>query len=56
MTANKILKKGTWEEVLEAYTNAGFNEEYALTQARCARILRHGEYRWVAQEIHLWKP
>lgn len=56
VTANKILKKGTWEEVLEAYTNAGFNEEYALTQARCARILRHGEYRWVAQEIHLWKP
>jgi DNA polymerase-1 len=56
VTAAKILKKAEWSEVLEAYTNAGFNEEYALVQARCARILRHGEYNWETKEIALWKP
>lgn len=56
VTAAKILKKGSWDEVKEAYGNAGFNEEYALTQARCARILRHGEYNWTTKEIALWKP
>jgi DNA polymerase-1 len=56
VTAAKILKNSTWSEVLEAYTNNGFNEEYALTQARCARILRHGEYNWETKEVSLWKP
>lgn len=56
VTAAKILKKGTWDEVVEAYRNAGFNEEYALTQARCARILRHGEYDWDTKEVKLWTP
>jgi DNA polymerase-1 len=56
VAASKILKKGTWDEVLTAYVNAGFNEEYALTQARCARILRHGEYDWDTKEVKLWKP
>jgi DNA polymerase-1 len=56
VTAQKILKKGTWEEVLGAYQNAGFNEEYALTQARCARILRHREYNWDTKEVNLWTP
>lgn len=56
VTAAKILKTGTWDEVLTAYTNAGFNEEYAVTQARCARILRHGEYNWETKEVRLWKP
>ncbi|CAB4140903.1 Exo 5'-3' exonuclease (including N-terminal domain of PolI) [uncultured Caudovirales phage] len=56
VTAAKILKNGTWDEVQKAYTNAGFNEEYALTQARCARILRHGEYDWDTKEVKLWTP
>ena len=56
VTAARILKSGTWDEVREAYANAGFNEEYALTQARCARILRHGEYNWDTKEVTLWKP
>lgn len=56
VTAAKILKEGTWSEVKEAYANAGFNEEYALAQARCARILRHGEYDWDTKEVKLWTP
>jgi DNA polymerase-1 len=54
--ADKILKEGTYEEVLQAYRNAGFNDEFALSQARCARILRHGEYDWATKEIKLWNP
>lgn len=56
VTAAKILKEGTWAEVLEAYKKSGFTEEYALVQARCARILRHPEYNWTTKEITLWKP
>ena len=54
--AERILKEGTFEEVLQAYTTAGFNEEFALSQARCARILRHGEYNWETKEVRLWNP
>lgn len=56
VTAGKILKAGTWDEVRLAYEAHGYNEEYALTQARCARILRHGEYDWINQEVLLWTP
>jgi len=56
VTAAKILKQGTWDEVVGAYEKAGFTVEYALTQARCARILRSGEYRWDTKEIKLWTP
>lgn len=54
--AARILENCTFEEVSTAYVNAGFNEEFALSQARCARILRHGEYNWQTKEIHLWNP
>jgi len=27
-----------------------------LVQARCARILRHGEYDWETKEVKLWTP
>lgn len=56
VTAAKILKNGTWDEVKSAYEAHGFNEEYALIQARCARILRHGEYNWETKEVALWTP
>jgi len=56
VTAAKILKEGTWTEVKTAYEAHGFNEEYALIQARCARILRHGEYDWNTKEVRLWNP
>ena len=71
-TAEKILKaaldEGTpwanpqqlreiyWKHVLQAYEKAGFGEEEALTQARVARILRHGEYDHKTNQVKLWTP
>ena len=45
-----------WKHVVAAYDKAGFGEEYALSQARVARILRHGEYDKQTQEVKLWTP
>ena len=45
-----------WACVVGAYMKAGFDEKYALTQARCARILRTGEYDIAAGLPLLWKP
>lgn len=56
VTANKILKKGVWEEVEQAFVNSGYTPSYALIQAQCARILRAGEYDWDKQEVKLWTP
>jgi len=47
-TAAKLLagqeSKHYWPIVVDAYSGAGFSEEYALVQARVAHILRAGEY------------
>lgn len=56
VTAAKILKEGTWQEVQSAYEAQGYTQEYALVQARCARILRHKEYDWITKEVKLWTP
>jgi DNA polymerase-1 len=62
-TAEKIL--GTdinvplldlWDKVLQAYDKKGYTEAEALQQARCARILRHGEYNKKTGEVKLWQP
>lgn len=42
-----------WEVVTSLYAKAGLGLADALTQARCARILRHGE--WNGRPI-LWHP
>lgn len=52
----KVGNQERWEAVLEAYLNAGLTESDALTQARCARILRHGDYNFETQEVNLWTP
>lgn len=62
VTAEKILNKAKaegvpyWPVVLEAYIKAGKTEEYALSQARLARILRCGEYNFKNNEVVLWTP
>jgi DNA polymerase-1 len=43
-----------WEIVKSVYASKGLSEEYALTMARCARILRHSDYNPKTQEIRLW--
>jgi DNA polymerase-1 len=45
-----------WPAIVAAYTKAGLNEEEALTQARIARILRHGEFNFKTGVVNLWKP
>lgn len=45
-----------WQAVLEAYEKKGLDEAYAITQARCARILRAGEYDRKACTPLLWSP
>ena len=39
-----------------AYAKAGFGEDYALTMARLARILRDGEYDFNTKKVNLWEP
>lgn len=45
-----------WRSVLLAFHKAGFGEEFALTQARCARILRASDYDFTNQTPILWEP
>lgn len=45
-----------WKTVVKAFEKAGFSEEYALTQARCARILRASDYDFVNKQPILWSP
>jgi DNA polymerase-1 len=61
-TAEKILTRGSddprtpWERVVETYEDKGLTEEDALTQARCARILRYSDYNFKTKEPILWHP
>ena len=45
-----------WEAIVAAYEKAGLNESVALANARCARILRAGEYDWNTNTVRLWTP
>lgn len=45
-----------WEAVVKAYAKAGYGEEFALTQARCARILRASDYDFKNKKPILWNP
>jgi DNA polymerase-1 len=45
-----------WQQVLGAFAKKGFAEAYVIAQARCARILRAGEYDHQAGTPLLWSP
>jgi DNA polymerase-1 len=59
-TAEKLLpsesfqEASAWRTVIEQYKKKGLGADYALTQARLARILRDSEYTF--DEIQLWTP
>jgi DNA polymerase-1 len=65
-TAEKIVQGfdledtlGCWQEVVSVYAKKGKvdgPEQYALTQARLVRILRHGDYNFQTHEVTLWNP
>lgn len=46
----------TWPAVVSAYEAAGQNEDDAIIQARCARILRHTDYDYQNKKPILWTP
>lgn len=45
-----------WEAVVFAYKQAGFDHDYLLSQARCARILRSSDWDSKNQRPILWTP
>lgn len=61
VSATKILSGCTsaiemWNAVLKAYTAKGHAIDFALAMARCARILRAGEYDFDLERPVLWNP
>lgn len=42
--------------ILQMYADRLLPVEYAMSQARCARILRPGEYDKIAKKVALWSP
>lgn len=61
VAARKLLDKaddlaGRWVEVVRAYEKQGLTAGDAVVQARCARILRAGEYNAERQTPILWTP
>ena len=56
-TAEKILgSRPSWNRIVDAYKKAGMTEAEALTQARCARILRRSDWDATNGTIKLWEP
>lgn len=62
-SANKLLSgldpgdtSAAWEAIVGAYEKKNLTERDALVQARCARILRPGEYDTERMIPKLWKP
>jgi DNA polymerase-1 len=45
-----------WQAVVKAYKKAGKSAAEAIVQARCARILRPGEYDMAESRPILWRP
>lgn len=45
-----------WTNTQQAFNQHGLTTDYAITMARVARILRHGDYDWKTKEVKLWTP
>lgn len=45
-----------WTAVVNVYESKGLTADDALIQARCARILRDGDYNFKTEEVTLWTP
>jgi DNA polymerase-1 len=56
-TAEKVLgSHATWNAVVNAYQKENLTADYALTQARLARILRDPDWDEETQAVKLWEP
>ena len=56
LSGSHAAEFGAWAAVVKAYEKAGLNEAEAITQARCARILRASDYDFKKKEPILWTP
>jgi DNA polymerase-1 len=45
-----------WDYIVEIYEDFGFNEEGAIAQARCARILTADLFNFETSEHKTWQP
>ncbi len=52
----EIPMDSMWDIVCSLYSKAGMSESDALKNARCARILRHGDYDFNTKKVKLWTP
>lgn len=52
----KQLNEIIWKHVKEAFAKQELDEEAALTQARCARILRSTDWDTEKRKVKLWQP
>ena len=51
-----VIAKEGWEGVAAAFEKSGQGLDFALTMARCARILRATDFDYTKQEPKLWIP
>jgi len=57
VTATKLLAgRPDWSVVEHQYSKQGLSKQDALTQARCARILRYSDYDFKKKQVILWEP
>lgn len=56
MKWRKCEVSSQWEAIVSHYKKAGLNEDVAITQARCARILHASDYDFTRKEPILWTP
>jgi DNA polymerase-1 len=56
ITWKKVESGSPWMSIVSAYHKVGLREKDALQQARCARILRHGDYDFKQGKVKLWTP
>lgn len=56
--ADKVLSKpgSRWENVKREFLNAGLSEDFAVLQARLARILHFDDWDGAAKRPRLWSP
>lgn len=47
---------GAWEAIVAAFEKVGLDAEYALRQARVARILRSEDWDQANRRVRLWEP
>jgi hypothetical protein len=51
-----MTEREMWAAVVAAFGKKGLDQRYAIQQARCARILRPGEYDLDTHTVRLWEP